>query len=80
MNTIEIQQGYTFEDLRGELARVRGKMPSTTLYGWLRRLKLVPGLDGLYSQEDLETLKALNRFLKRCPSITKFERVYFQQH
>lgn len=81
MNTIEIQYGYTFEELRGELARVRDSgMPRATLYGWLRRLKLVPGLDGLYSQEDLETLKALNRFLKQCPSIAKFEKVYFQEH
>ena len=52
-------------------------MPRTTLYGWIRRLKLIPGIDGLYTQEDLETLKALNRFLQKCPSIAKFEKIYF---
>ena len=66
MNTIQIVQGYSFEDLQAELNRVRtGGMPRTTLYGWIRRLKLIPGIDGLYTQEDLETLKALNRFLQR---------------
>lgn len=78
MNTIQISQGYSFEELRTELDRVRsGGMPRTTLYNWIRRLKLIPGIDGLYTAEDLETLKALNRFLQRCPSIAKFEKVYF---
>ena len=78
MNTIQIIQGYDFEELQTELNRVRsGGMPRTTLYGWIRRLKLIPGIDGQYTQEDLETLKALNRFLQRCPSIAKFEKVYF---
>lgn len=78
MNSIEISQGYSFEELQAELSRVRaGGMPRTTLYNWIRRLKLVPNLDGEYTQDDLETLKALNRFLKKCPSIAKFEKVYF---
>lgn len=78
MNTIQISQGYSFEELQAELTRVReGGMPRTTLYNWIRRLKLVPGVDGLYEASDLETLKALNRFLKQCPSIAKFEKVYF---
>lgn len=78
MDTIEIAQGYTFEELQAELSRVRhGGMPRATLYNWLRKLKLQPGMDGLYGQSDLEALKALNRFLKQCPSISKFEKVYF---
>jgi hypothetical protein len=78
MHTIEIATGYTFEELQAELDRLRdGGMPRTTLYGWMRRLKLIPGCDGLYTEADLETLKALNRFLKNCPSIAKFEKAYF---
>lgn len=78
MNTIQISQGYTFHDLRAELSRIRGsEMPQTTLYNWLRRLKISPGRDGLYSTDDLYVLKDLNRFLQRCPSIKKFERAYF---
>lgn len=78
MNTVEILQGYTFEELQAELSRVRdGGMPKATLYNWLKKLKIQPGIDGLYSQSDLDTLKDLNRFLKRCPSIAKFEKVYF---
>ena len=78
MNTIQIVQGYGFEDLQAELNRVRtGGIPRNTLYGWICRLKLIPGIDGLYTQEDLETLKALNRFLQKYPSIAKFEKVYF---
>lgn len=78
MNTIQVSTGYTVEELQAELDRVRpGGMPRTTLYGWIRRLKLIPNLDGLYTSEDLETLKALNRFLQNCPSIDKFIKVYF---
>lgn len=78
MHSVQIATGYTFEDLQAELKRIRaGGMPRTTLYGWLRRLKLIPDIDGLYTQSDLETLKALNRFLQKCPSIAKFEKVYF---
>lgn len=78
MNTIQISQGYDFGELRKELDRVRpGGMPRTTLYNWIRRLKLVPGIDGLYTEADLQTLKDLNRFLQKCPSIAKFEKVYF---
>lgn len=73
MDTIEIITGYTFRELQDELARVRGTgMPRSTLYNWLSALKIKPGIDGLYSSDDLETLKDLNRFLKRCPSIDKF--------
>jgi hypothetical protein len=80
MHTVHIDTGYKFEELQQELARVReGGMPRTTLYGWLRRLKIIPGIDGFYTEEDLQTLKALNRFLKQCPSIAKFEKAYFSQ-
>ena len=78
MNTIEIQNGYTFQDLQGELSRIRGsEMPPSTLYYWLRKLRILPGKDGLYTTDDLDVLKDLNRFLQRCPSIKKFEQVYF---
>lgn len=80
MKTVQVTDGYTFDDLQAELARVRERgMPRTTLYGWIRRLKITPDIDGLYTQEDLEVLKALNRFLKNCPSIAKFEKVYFSR-
>jgi hypothetical protein len=78
MNTIQVASGYQFEELRAELARIRvDGMPPTTLYNWLRRLKIIPGRDGLYSQEDLEMLKDLVRFLRNCRNIAKFEKAYF---
>ena len=73
MNTVEIHAGYTFEELRQELDRVRdGGMPKSTLYNWLAKLKIAPGISGFYSDDDLEILKDLNRFLTRCPNINKF--------
>ncbi len=78
METIEIKTRYTFEDLQRELARIRDRgMPRSTLYYWLEKLRILPGLDGYYTEDDLDVLKDLNRFLKRCPSIKKFSIVRF---
>ena len=73
----QIHAEYTFEELQSELARVRdGGMPKSTLYNWIKRLKILPNESGYYTQDDLDILKDLNRFLKRCPSIAKFEQIH----
>ena len=78
MNALKTKPLYTFEDLRLELDRIReGGMPRSTLYHWLRSLRILPGKDGYYTEDDLFVLEDLHRFLQRCPSIKKFERVYF---
>lgn len=79
MHTVETVTGYTFEDLRQELARIRGRMPARTLYFWLSRLAIVPNSEGLYEAEDLELLKRLHRFLKRVPNIDKFKQIIRQE-
>lgn len=78
MDIIEISQEYTFEELQAELDRVReGGMPRSTLYNQLAQLRIVRTLNGTYTQDDLEILKDLNRFLRRCKSFKKFEQTYF---
>ena len=42
MQTVEALVKLTFEDLRQELERIRGNMPTRTLYHWLNRLDLIP--------------------------------------
>jgi hypothetical protein len=74
MHTVQTTRLYSFEDLRGELSRVRPKgMPKSTLYNWLRELKLIPNSNGYYEQDDLDVLTKMSQFLTRCPSIEKFK-------
>ena len=79
MQTVEALVELTFEDLRQELERIRGTMPSRTLYHWLSRMDIIPNSEGFYTLEDLELLKRLHRFLKRVPNIDKFRRIIQQE-
>ena len=79
MQTVEALVELTFEELRQELERIRGNMPTRTLYHWLNRLDLIPNSEGLYTLDDLELLKRLHRFLKRVPNINKFRRIIQQE-
>ncbi len=73
---VEVLPQLTFEDMRGELARLRGSMPTRTLYYQISQMGIIPTSKGYYTYEDLETLKALNQYLQapNGTSINKFKR------
>lgn len=79
MQSPQVLTEYTFEDLRLELQRIRGRMPPRTLYFWISRLGIIPNDRGFYEASDLEILKRLNRFLKRVPNIDKFKQILKQE-
>ncbi|HEY9625793.1 MAG TPA: hypothetical protein V6C84_00690 [Coleofasciculaceae cyanobacterium] len=59
-------QGFTFEQVRSEVERVRRKrLPPRTLQHWLSHLPISRDDNGCYSQEDIEILKALCRWLRK---------------
>lgn len=81
MDIIEISQEYTFEELQAELNRIReGGMPRSTLYNQISRLRMRPTRNGTYTQDDLDILKDLNRFLRRVNSIEKFKQTLVQDY
>ena len=73
---VEVLPQLTFEDMRVELARLRGHMPTRTLYYQIAQMKIIPSSRGYYTLDDLDTLKALNQYLQapNGTSINKFKR------
>jgi hypothetical protein len=78
MDTVQVTTTYTFEELRLELDKRRKRgMPRSTLYSWLDKLSIAPNVEGFYSIDDLEELKALSRYLSNGGSrIDNFKLVY----
>lgn len=66
MNTTEVLQGLTFEQLRSQAERVRmRRLPPRTLQHWLSQIGIERDINGLYSTDDAEIIKALVRWLRR---------------
>lgn len=57
--------GITFEHLRQTVETARGRtLPARTLYYWLGKLAIERDTEGFYSQEDIEVLIALVKWLE----------------
>jgi DNA-binding transcriptional MerR regulator len=64
---------YTAKNLQEKLAKVRGRsVPPDTLKRWRHQLGIEPEPGRLYSQEDLEILRALVRWLQAGGNIPQF--------
>jgi hypothetical protein len=72
--------GFSFDQLRGELAADRGKpVPRRTLYHWMSACGIERDANGLYELEDLQALKSLVAWLKRPgASIDRFTQLLSQ--
>lgn len=65
MNDIEIISGLTFEQLRTQAEKVRmRRLPPRTLQHWLQKLGIERDINGQFSDEDAEIVKALVRWLR----------------
>ncbi len=65
MSDIEILHGITFEQLRVQAEKVRmRRLPPRTLQHWLSKLGIERDINGQYSDEDAEIIKALVRWLR----------------
>lgn len=68
MHTAQTQviQGFTFDQVRSEVERVRRRrLPPRTLQHWLSYLPISRDDNGCYSDEDVEILKDLCRWLRK---------------
>jgi DNA-binding transcriptional MerR regulator len=64
---------YTARNLQEKLSKVRGRsVPPDTLKYWRHQIGLTPDRSKLYSQDDLETLKALVAWLNHGGKIPQF--------
>lgn len=71
---MEVTGIYSRDDLMSKLFNSRGsRVPKSTLSYWLSSLNMVPADNGLYTQEDLEILKSLIRWLKCSKKISVFK-------
>lgn len=64
---------YTAKNLQDKLQKVRGRpVPIDTLKYWRHQLGISPDSSKLYTQEDLEVLRALVRWLEAGGKIPQF--------
>lgn len=64
---------YTARELRCILARYRQqRVPDRTLRWWRSQIGLLPNEDGLYSEDDLQILIQLVRWLSRGGTVQQF--------
>jgi DNA-binding transcriptional MerR regulator len=64
---------YTSKNLQEKLTKVRGRsVPLDTLKYWRHQIGITPDSSKLYSQDDLEALRALVRWLQAGGKIPQF--------
>lgn len=78
--TLEVQDGYTFEELRHKLSELEGRsIPPTTLKDWITHVCKLD-LKSTYSESDFWWLFEWIRFKKQFPERSTVKVKRFHEH